>query len=92
MNNNNFVELVHKKTLALDTQTAYKESRDVPEWEREYFATLIKELDKVKNLDDKVDYLLMNGVRYVGDDSYWSELERAFPQFVNLVLKQEEKE
>ena len=81
-----------EKAFLLDVKEAYKESRDVPEWERQYFATLIKELDKVGNLDDKVDYLLMNSVRYVGDDSYWGELERAFPQFVNVVVKQEEKE
>lgn len=81
-----------KKAFMLDAKKAYQEAKDVPEWERKYLASLIKELDKVKNLDDKVDYFLMNGVRYIGDDSYWSELEKAFPQFVNLVVKQEELE
>lgn len=79
-----------EKAFIQDVKEAYQDSKEVSKYEREYLSELLKELDKIQNLEDKVDCLLYNGVRYIGEGSYWNELERAFPKFVNLALKQEE--
>ena len=74
-----------RKEFILDTQQAYRESRDVSKEERQYLTVLLREMEKIDNLDDKVDCLLMNGVRYVGEGSYWEMLEQIFPQYVHEV-------
>lgn len=76
-----------EKAFICDVKSAYQDAQEVPEWEKDYLSTLIHELDKVRTLEDKVNCLLMNGVRYIGEGSYWHDLEEEFPRFVNATVQ-----
>ena len=66
-----------------------EELKDVSTEERTYITDLVRHLCELENIEDKVDYLILNGVRYIGEGSYWKTLEDEFPHWVNAVVKGE---